>query len=147
MEALMIDTLEKILNAWNNDNIKTQQEYKKLKFNIAIKNQKRKKIEDLHNKKYEHLEALLRTCEDRKVELEAELVSLKEVIEDVTATNTKLQSKVVKFEKEKEENDSVTMRLNQQVKDWKEKYKAKENENRRLKLEYDNAINQSKELY
>ena len=73
----MVDTLEKILNAWNNDNIKTQQEYKKLKFNIAIKNQKRKEMENLHNKKYEHLEASLRTYEDRKVELEAESVSLK----------------------------------------------------------------------
>ena len=68
------------------------------------------------------------------------------MIEDVTATNTKLQSNVVKFEKEKEENDSITMSFNQQVKDWKEKYKAKENENRRLKLECDNAVNRSKEL-
>ena len=49
---------------------------RKLKFNIAIKNKKKKELEELNERTRKRLEAALHKCTDRQVELKAETLFL-----------------------------------------------------------------------
>ena len=49
---------------------------------FAIKNKKKKEIEVLNYKAHKRLRAELVKCKERKVELEAEAISLQDIIEE-----------------------------------------------------------------
>ena len=50
--------------------------------NFAIKNKKKKEIEVLNNKARKRFKTELAKCKERKVELEAEAISLQDIIEE-----------------------------------------------------------------